>query len=105
MQVLSSTIWTEHLSTELSAVLNLFFLPNKLVSPSTVWTTKFSKHSLFLQMMMIMMMMNWFSETVDWGKAIISNQDFYQKFSLSQISDTPRAGVEPLLNQSSEFVE
>ena len=28
------------------------------------------------------------------------SRDFYQRFSPSQISDTPQAGVEPALNQS-----
>ena len=37
----------EHSTEELSAVLNLFFLPNKLVSPSTVWTTTFSRQLIF----------------------------------------------------------
>ena len=44
---ISTIIWTDHPSKELSVVLNLFFLPNKLVSPSTVWTTKFSKQLIF----------------------------------------------------------
>ena len=54
-----------------------------------------------------MMIMNWFCEMVDQQKAFyfIFSQDFYQGFSPSQISDTPQAGVEPALNQRSDFVE
>ena len=37
--------------------------------------------------------------------SFISRRDFYQRFSPSQISDTPQAGFEPALNQSSGFPE
>ena len=56
---------------------------------------------------MIMIMMNWFCGIVDRQKAFsfIFSRDFYQRFSPSQISNIPQAGVEPALNQSSDFVE
>ena len=56
---------------------------------------------------MIMMMTNLFGGMVDWQKAFsfIFSRDFYQRFSPSQISDAPQAGVEPALNQSSDFIE
>ena len=36
---------------------------------------------------------------------LISSRDHCQRFSLSQISDTPQAGFEPAQNLSSDFVE
>ena len=36
---------------------------------------------------------------------LISSRDHCQRFSPSQISDTPRAGFEPAQNLSSDFVE
>ena len=53
------------------------------------------------------MMMNLFSGIVDRQKALsfFFSWDFYQRFSPSQISDTPQAGVESALKQSSDFVE
>ena len=37
--------------------------------------------------------------------SFIFSPDFCQRFSPSQVSDTPQAGVEPALNQISGFVE
>ena len=56
---------------------------------------------------MIMMMMNCFCGMVDQGKALslISSRDLCQRFSQSQILDTPRAGFELTQNLSSAFVE
>ena len=58
-------------------------------------------------MMMMMMMMNCIFGIVDRRKAfsLISSRDSYQRFSPSQTSDTPQAGFEPALNQSSGFLE
>ena len=58
-----------------------------------------------MMMMMMMMMMNCFCGMVDQRKAnsIISSRDHCQRSSPSQISDTPRAGFEPV--QSSGLVE
>ena len=54
-----------------------------------------------------MMMMSCFSGMFDRQKAFsfITNQVHCQRFSPSQISDTLRAGFEPALKQSSDFVE
>ena len=58
-------------------------------------------------MMMMMMMMNCFCGMVDWQKAfsLISSRDHCQRFSPSRISDTPRAGFEPVQNLSSGLAE
>ena len=55
----------------------------------------------------MMMMMNCFCGMVDRRYAfnIISSRGHYQRFSTSQISDTPRAGFEPVQNLSPGFVE
>ena len=60
-----------------------------------------------MMMMMMMMMMNCFCGMVDLRKALsfISSWDHCQRFSTSQISDTPRAGFEAAQNTSSDFVE
>ena len=54
-----------------------------------------------------MMMMNCFCAMVDRRKAfsLISSWDHCQRSSPSRISDTPRAGFEPVQNLSSGFVE
>ena len=54
-----------------------------------------------------MMMMNCFCGMVDRRKVFtpFSSRDHYQRFSPSQISDTPRAGFEIAQNLSSDFVE
>ena len=57
--------------------------------------------AVMMMMMMMMMMMNCFSGMVD----LISSRDHCQRFSPSQISSTPRAGLEPAQNLSSDFVE
>ena len=51
--------------------------------------------------------MNCFCGMVDRRKALslISSRDHCQRSSSSRISDTPRAGFEPVQNQSSGFVE
>ena len=48
-----------------------------------------------------------FCGMVDRRKAfsLISNRDHCQRFSPWQISNTPRAGLEPALNESSGFAE
>ena len=58
-------------------------------------------------MMTIMMMMNCFCGMVDQRKAfsLISSWDHCQRSSPLRISDTPRAGFEPVQNLSSDFVE
>ena len=58
-------------------------------------------------MMMMMMMMNCFCGMVDPPKAfsLISSRDHCQRYSQSQISDTPGAGSEPAQNLSSDLVE
>ena len=58
-------------------------------------------------MMIMMMMMNCFCAMVDRRKAfsLISSRDYCQRSSPSRISDTPRAGFEPVQNLSSGFVE
>ena len=58
-------------------------------------------------MMMMMMMMNCFCSMVDRRKAfsLISSRDHCQRSSPSRISDTPRAGFEPVQNLSSGFVD
>ena len=55
----------------------------------------------------MMMMMNYFSWMVYRRKALslISSQNHGQRFSPSQISDTPRIGLEPKQNLSSDFFE
>ena len=55
----------------------------------------------------MMMMLNCFCGMVDRGKAfsLISSRDHCQRFSPSQISDTPRAGSEPAQNLNSGLVE
>ena len=55
----------------------------------------------------IVMMMNCCCGMVDWRKVfnVISIWDHCQRFSLSQISDTPPGGLEPAENQSIGFVE
>ena len=55
----------------------------------------------------MMMMINCFRDMVDQRKAfsLASSQDYCQISSPSQISDTPRAGLEPAQNLSSDFVE
>ena len=55
----------------------------------------------------MIMMMNCFRGMVDRRKAfsIISSRDHCQRFSLSQISDTPPAGFEPVQNLSSGLVK
>ena len=52
----------------------------------------------YMMMMMMMMMMNCFCSMVDRRKAfsLISSQDHCQRSSPSRISDTPRAGFEPV---------
>ena len=63
---------------------------------------------LMMMMMMIMIMMrNCFCGMVDRRKAfsLISSRDHCQRSSPSQISDTPRAGIEPAQNLSSNLVE
>ena len=53
------------------------------------------------------LMMNCFCGMVDQRKTLgfISSRDHCQRFSPSQISDTPQAGFEPAQNLSSHFVE
>ena len=60
-----------------------------------------------LRMIMMKMMMNCFCGMVDWRKAfsLISNRDHYQRSSPSRISDTPRAGFEPMQNLSLSLFE
>ena len=60
-----------------------------------------------MMMMMVMMMMNSFCGMVDRGKAfsLISSSDHCQIYSLSRISDTPRAGFEPAHKLNSVFFE
>ena len=60
-----------------------------------------------MMMMMMMMMMNCSCGMVDRRKAfsLISSRDHCQRSSPSRISDTPRAGFEPVQNLSSDFVE
>ena len=55
----------------------------------------------------IMVMMNCFCGIIDRRKAfsLISSQDHCQRSSRSRISDTPRAGFEPVQNLSSGFVK
>ena len=55
----------------------------------------------------MMMMMNCFCGMVDRGKAfsLISSRDHCQRFSPSQISNTPGAGFEPVQSLSSGLVE
>ena len=55
----------------------------------------------------MMMVMNCFCGMVDRRKVIslISSLDHCQRFSPSRISDTPRAGFEPVQNLSSDLVE
>ena len=55
----------------------------------------------------LMMMMNCFCGMVDRRKAfsLISSRDHCQRSSPSRISDTPRAGYEPVQNLSSGLVE
>ena len=56
---------------------------------------------------MMLMTMNYFCGMADRRKAfsLISSQNHCQRFSPSQISDTPLAGFEPAQNLSSGFVE
>ena len=56
---------------------------------------------------MLIMTMDCFCGMVDSRKALslISSQGHSQRFSPSQISDTPRAGFETVQNLSSGFVE
>ena len=53
------------------------------------------------------MMMNCFCAMVDQRKAfsLISNRDYYQRSSLSPISDMSRAGLESAQSLSSDLVE
>ena len=62
---------------------------------------------VMMMMMMMMMMMNCFCGVVDGRKVfgLISSQDHCQRSSLSQISNTLRAGFEPVQNLSSSLVE
>ena len=55
----------------------------------------------------VLMIMNCFCGMVDRGKvfSLISSRDHCQRFLSSRISDTPRAGFEPVQNLSSGFVE
>ena len=55
-----------------------------------------------LMMMMMMMMMNYFCGIVDRQNSLsfTSSRDHSQRFSLSQISDTPSAVFEPAQNLS-----
>ena len=54
-----------------------------------------------------LMMMTWFSRTVDLWKALclIFIRDHFQRFSPWQTSETPQAGFEPTQNLSSGFFE
>ena len=63
--------------------------------------------TLMMMMMMMMMMMICFCRIVDRRKALsfIFSQDHCQRYSLSQISDTPKAVFEPAHNLSSDFIE
>ena len=58
-------------------------------------------------MMMKIMMVNFFCDTVDLQKALslISSRDHCQRSSPCLISDKPGAGFEPAQNLSSGFVE
>ena len=62
---------------------------------------------MMMMMMMMMMLMNCLCGMVDRRKtfSLNSSRDHCQRFSPSRISDTPRAGFEPALNPSSDFVE
>ena len=57
--------------------------------------------------LMMIMMMNCFCDMFDWRKAfrLISSRDHCPRSSSSRISDTPRAGFEPVQNLSSGLVE
>ena len=70
-------------------------------------TCQFNKDCIHKKRVMMIMMMNCFCEMVDRRKAlsIISSRDHCQRFSPLQISDTPRAVVEPVQNLSSHFLE
>ena len=60
-----------------------------------------------MMMMMMMMIINCFCGMVNGRKAfsLISSRDCCQRSSPSQMSDTPRAGFEPVQSLSSGFVE
>ena len=62
---------------------------------------------MMMMMMIMMMMMNCLCGMVDRRKAfsLISRRDHCHRSSPSQISDTPRVGLEPALNLSSGLVE
>ena len=56
---------------------------------------------------MVLVMMNYFCELVERQKALnsISIRDHYHRFSLSQISEMPQVGLEPVQNLSLVLVE
>ena len=62
---------------------------------------------MMMMMMMMMMIMNCFRGMVDRRKAfsLISSRDHCQRFSPSQITETPQAGFEPVQNLSSGIIE
>ena len=62
---------------------------------------------MMIMMMMVMMIMNCFFRMIDRRQvfSLISSRDHCQRFSPSQISDTPRAGFEPAQIHSSGFVK